>query len=438
MMPCGRRGLAITACMLAAAAVSWARYRSDGRLDANGAAAMIWPFAIVGALAAIAGCLHLVCAAISWNAAIAWAIAIHLAAGLALPLTSNDLWSNIAYGRVAHLGGNPFEGGPALLPAADPIRALVDPRWAALPSPYGPIVVAISLVSGACSEPWVAMIAWKVLIELASIACVLVAARLVRDREDGAARFALYAWCPLVAWELAGQAHNDAVLVLALFGFVAAARSGREPLAMICLALGIAAKFVAAPIAGLYLAMIARRSPVRAIGFAAALAGATVAMMLPWWHGPSTLSGLWTNVGPQIGHTARSIGDLLYWACDPLGPDAQRLAFRVFSVVGLAASATIGLVGIVRARTIEHVLHYALLFFLVSDLFAQTWFQPWYITWLFPLAITLPDRTWLSLVARYAALAFIAYAAPIDPISNVAVDLYIGWCVIARQRGLAS
>jgi alpha-1,6-mannosyltransferase len=432
------RGLAITACMLAAAAVSWARYRFDGRLDANGAAAMIWPFAIVGTLAAIAGWWHVGRASNSWNAALAWAIAIHVAAGLALPLTSNDLWSNIAYGRVAHLGGNPFEGGPAWLPAADPIRALVDPRWATLPSPYGPIVMAISIASGAWRSPWVAMIVWKALIALAAIACVLVAARLVRDREDGNARFVLYAWCPLVAWELAGQAHNDAVLVLALFGFVAAAHAGRERLAMSCLALGIAAKFVAAPVAGLYLAMIARRSPVRAISFAAALAGATVAMMLPWWHGPSTLTGLWTNVGPQIGHTARSIGDLLYWACDPLGPDAQRLAFRAFSLVGLAASATIGLLGIVRARAVADVLHYALLLFLVSDLFAQTWFQPWYITWLFPLAITLPDRKWLSLVARYAALTFITYAAPIDPISNAAVDLYIGWRVIVMQRDLAS
>jgi hypothetical protein len=422
--------------MLVAAAVSWARYAASGTLDATGASGMIWPYAIVGALAAIAGWAHLT--AKPSGQVLAIAIAIQVCAALALPLTSNDLWSNVAYGRVAHLGGNPFEGGPALLPAADPIRALVDARWAALPSPYGPIVMAISIASGSASDPWTAIIVWKLAMLVASIACVVAARAAVADRADKDARLALFAWCPLVAWELAGQAHNDAVLVLALFGFAIAATRGRETLAMVALAVGIAAKFIAAPIAGLYLVMIARRSPARAIAYGAALAAATVAMMLPWWHGPSTLTGLWTNVGPQIGHTARSIGDLIYWACDPLGPDAQRIAFRAFSLVGLAVSASIGLLGIWRARTIEDVLHYALLFFLASDLFAQTWFQPWYLTWLFPLAIALPDRKWVELVALYAALTLVTYAAPIDPISNVAVDLYIGWRVIAGQRELES
>jgi len=274
---------------------------------------MIWPMLLVGALGGAAGFVHLRRRAdAGFPALVAGALLVHLAAALALPITSNDLWSNVAYGRLAVLGHNVYVHGVSLLPGGEPVRALVDPRWQDLPMPYGPIVWAACALAGLSAAPWAAMAIFKSIMLAAALASVLLAARLCRTHfsgDDGRAGFALFALCPLFAWELSGQGHNDALLVLSLTGFVLAAAADHEVAALACLAAGIAAKFVAAPVAGLYLVAIARKSLPRALAYGAALAAVSVGMMLPFWHGPSTLTGLWTNTGPQIGHTARSIGD---------------------------------------------------------------------------------------------------------------------------------
>ncbi|HTJ46842.1 MAG TPA: hypothetical protein VL463_32285 [Kofleriaceae bacterium] len=406
-----------------------------GTLATQGTREMIWPFAIFGVIAAIAGWAHLRSEArgLSWKQLIGAAIAIHVIAALSLPFTASDLWSNTAYGRLSILGINPYAHGPDALPVGDWARAMVHPMWASLPMPYGPVVALLQAPAGAAPDAVTGMIIWKLEILAIAITAVIVSARFVRERfddDEAKTRFVWFAWCPLFAWELAGQAHNDAPLVLALLGFVWAATSGREALALWCLALGIAAKFVAAPVAGLYLVMIARTRPLRGVLMGAALGAFTVVTMLPFWHGVSTLSGLWTNIGPVFGHSTRSLGDLVHLCAEPFGPRADYLAFRAFSVLGMIVSAAIALVGIVRARTPATVIQYGLLFLLAGDLFTQVWFQPWYITWLLALALGHPDRRWLRLIAVYAALTLVTYIVPIDPLDNVLIDLFIGWQVL--------
>ena len=440
-----RKAALITACLIGAAALSWVTAHVAGDLSTYGIPKMLWPFGLFGVLAGVAGWAHLTLGPDgadgwnrpSWKALVAAAIAIHLAAALSVPFTSSDLWSNVAYGRMAALGLNPYVGGPSMLPAGDPLRTLVHPMWRDLPMPYGPLVALFCVGPGAMATPWLGMLLFKTLMAAATLGTLLIASRLCRARfDDGEARarFVLLAWCPLFAWELSGQVHNDALLVACLIGFAWAAVAEREALAMVCLTLGVAAKFAAVPVAGLYLVMVMRRSPARAVLYGGGLAAVTVATMLPWWHGLSTLSGLWTNIGPVAGHSARSIGDLIGLVGELHSEATKHAAFRAFSVVGVATAAAMGLLGVVRVRTPASVIHYAMLFFLCGDLFSQAWFQPWYVTWLLVLAVVHPDRRWLSLMALYAALQLLTYMAPIDPVSSVAIDLYIGWRVIRLAR----
>ena len=434
-----RNARVICAVMAGGVVLSIARAMAAGTLATQGTREMIWPFAVFGVLAAIAGWAHLRARpdALSWKQLMGAAIAIHLIAALSLPLTASDLWSNTAYGRLSVMGINPYAHGPSALAAGDWARGMVHPMWIDLPLPYGPLVAALQFDAGAAPGAWSGMVIWKLEILAIALAAVFIGARFLRETYDDAEakeRFALFAWCPLLAWELSGQAHNDAPLVLALIGFVWAATRGREALAMICLALGIAAKFVAAPVAGLYLVMIARRSIARAAILGGALAAFTVATMLPFWHGWSTLSGLWTNIGPVFGHSTRSLGDLVHLCAEPFGRDADRLAFRTFSQIGLAVSAGVAILAIVRARSTTAVIHYGMLFLLVGDLFTQVWFQPWYITWLLALALGHPDGRWLRLMALYAALTLVTYILPIDPLDTVLIDLYIGWRVLQLAR----
>lgn len=96
----------------------------------------------------------------------------------------------------------------------------------------------------------------------------------------------------------------------------------------------------------------------------------------------------------------------------------------------MGVSAALAIVCMVRSRTAVQAIHYALLFLLCGDLFSQAWFQPWYVTWVMVLALGHPDVRWLRLMAPYASLQLLTYAIPIDPVTCVALDLYIGIRVI--------
>lgn len=438
-----RNVLVIASCLAGAVAASWARAFATGTLSAVGAAHVVWPAAILGVLGAIAGRAYL--RAIdergaretSWRTLLLGALVIQLAALLALPLTSNDLWSNVAYGRMVAEGHSPYLFGPSALSAGDPVRALVDPLWLDMPITYGPVIATLCAIAGAAGGAIGNLIAFKSLMLLATLAAIAVAAGVCRASfapAEARVRFASFAWCPLVAWELSGQAHNDAILVLALLGFAWAATRERPWLAALCLVAGVASKFVAAPIAGLYLVALARKSPLRALAVVAVLVAGCALVTLPWWHGADTFEALWRLLAPKNERTTRSILDLIANAATVLGEPARQVIYRGAAMIALVLTAAVGVLGIWRTRTVADAIHYAMLFFLFNDLVSLAWFQPWYVTWLFPLALVHPDARWLRLISVYAVLTLVAYVLPLDPLTNVAVDVYIGWRVMKLVR----
>ena len=421
-------------------AASWARVFATGALSAVGAPHLVWPAAILGIAAAVAFRAYqraIDDRALVWRTLLLGALLFQLVAVFAMPLTSNDIWSNIAYGRLVTDGLSPYLSGPAALPAADAVRAQVDPLWADVPMTYGPVIAAVCALVGRFGDLIGNYVVFKLLMLAATLASLGVVAALCRTYyadAEARTRFVCVAWCPLIAWELAGQAHNDAILVLALLGFVWAAMHERAWLAAACLAVGIASKFVAAPVAGLYLVAMARRSPLRALALALVVGVVCVALVLPWWHGADTFQGLWTLLAPSSGRTSRSILDLIVNIASVFGEPARASAYRVGAAACLLLSAGVGITGVVRTRTVGDAIHYGMLFLLVNDLASLAWFQPWYVLWLFPLALVHPDVRWLRLVATYAALTLVAYVLPIDPVTNVAVDIYIGLRAIAQLR----
>jgi hypothetical protein len=133
---------------------------------------------------------------------------------LPLPLTLSDdalryLWD----GKVAAAGGNPY----ALAPAADELTSLRDERWQHLPhrqvqTVYPPLSVAAFSIAARLPNP---IPAWKAMTTAADLAgCALLLA-LARRLELPPARAVWYAWNPLVAIELSGMGHVDALGVAA-------------------------------------------------------------------------------------------------------------------------------------------------------------------------------------------------------------------------------
>jgi hypothetical protein len=155
---------------------------------------------------------------------------------LPLPLTLSDdalryLWD----GKVAAAGFNPY----ALPPAAEKLTLLRDEAWRRLPhrevqTVYPPLSIAAFSIAARLPNP---ILAWKAMAAAADLAgCALLLA-LARRLELPPARTLWYAWNPLVAIELSGMAHVDALGVAACLATVlclvppARSRDPREPAA---------------------------------------------------------------------------------------------------------------------------------------------------------------------------------------------------------------
>jgi len=452
-LPIGlRAALPIAACLLLAAALSWARDILAGSLGLDTRSLpvgyRIWPFVAFGVLAAIAGRRFLQVLRSTprypWPHLLAGAFAIHLAALPALPLTSSDLFSHLSYARLSQLGKNPYRTGPADLPEGDPRRGLVDARWLHTPMVYGSLTALVARPVGRIESLCAAIVAFKLDMLLTALAAVLLAYGFCRScSPPGSAQsaFVFLAWNPLFAWEISGQAHSEGLVLVGLLVFVWAALRSREWLAVLGASCAVLSKIVLLPLLGLYLCFVARRRPLRALAMAGAAAALGVALVAPWWDGPGTLQGPLATLVANDTLTARSLTDFGLWVLQPLGVDSQHRLYRVAVALGTVLLAGIGIRAVIRARSAEQVLREGLVFYLLYDLVAAPWFQSWYALWLLPLALAQPDPRWRALVGAYSVLLLVQYGIPLDPVTYVAIDmvtLVLLWRLLRTQAAVCA
>jgi hypothetical protein len=428
--------LLIGACLSAGAAVSWARdlvAGTPGLDDRHLALAhRIWPFVLFGCFAALAGRLYLRALRRPekppWSRLLAGAIAIHLCALPALPLTSSDLFSHLSYARLSYLGKNPYRTGPADLPTGDPRTALVAPRWLRTPMVYGPVTALVARPIGRIESLAASLWAFKIEMLLTALAAVLLAYGFCRSRLLAAAAgpaFVFFAWNPLFAWEISGQAHTEGLVLIGVTGFVWAALRDRQWLAVLSAASAFYCKIVLFPLVGLYLVFVARRRPLRALFMAALVAALGALLMARFWEGNRTLQGPLATLLADDTLTARSLIDFVLWSIRPLGEGWQRPVYRVAVALSTALLLGFGIRAVLRARSVSQVLRDLLVFYLLYDLVAAPWFQSWYALWLFPLALAQPDARFRTLVATYSVLLLVQYGIALDPVSYLAIDAFV-------------
>lgn len=452
--PCaGARRLAVGAVagMALAVAGSWLRPALGGgvRIDTH-ALPFVAGVVLAGAGLALAGLCALRLApragALSWRALLGLAAAQQAVALGALALTSSDVFTNLAFGALSLRGLSPYLHAPAEL-AGSPLLGLVPPRWASDPTPYGPLfhplVRLAAWVGERCRSPlWACLLAYKALLALAVLGALALAARhLARREPPGEARsaFALVALVPVLAWEVTGQGHNDGLLFLSGVAFVTAAAAGRDALATVALAAGVAVKYAAAPLLALFLLLRARRAPGKALRLALVALG-VLAVAFAWEGRGLTLRAVLPMVGGEAARHAHSLVDLVCLALDGLGlPDASRAAYRVLSAAStLLCLALLGRAAL-RATSLE-ALARGYLVFLFGLYLTAPWFQPWYASWALPLLLLERDPAWRRFTAAFAAVQMAAWALPLDPVTNVAIDAWAAvrlWRLLQADRSPA-
>ncbi|HUP33022.1 MAG TPA: glycosyltransferase 87 family protein [Gaiellaceae bacterium] len=312
---------------------------------------------------------------------------------LASPLLlSTDAWAYWEYGRIAAVhGADPYVATPSMFPD-DPAYEHAGAAWRETTSVYGPafslLSEAVALVSGT-SAPAAAWI-FKVLAALGVLACVVLAARLARDRPLAAA---LVGWNPLFAIHFAGGGHNDALLVALTLAALTLAASKRPALAAAAWVVALFVKWI--PIVFFALRVLEARAAGRRVSHAAfAAAVVVVAGVATWRYGLDWLRAF----GPLARNAEEQTSYAVPHRLEQLGlPHALAVGLAVGALlVGLAwlgreamrGRARLGLAGCLLLAT-------------------TPWLTPWYTIWALPLAAAEDDRR-----AQLVALGFCAYLLP--------------------------
>jgi hypothetical protein len=368
---------------------------------------------------------------------------LQLCALPALALTSSDIFSNLAYAALSALGKNPCLLGPSAL-GKGPVLALVSPRWADTPSAYGPLLNLLGWLAGQIgrlldSPLWGAGAAYKLLMAAATAGAIVCAGKTARalGTRGAAQGLSVVALSPLLAWELTAQGHNDAVMVCALCAFAWAAAHKKDGLGALALGVGVLAKAGIAPLLLLWLVVMWRRSPRRALGWAAVLVVLTVLAWAPFWAGWKTLRGIGATAGADLDRHTNSLQDLLNLLLTPMWPVVKTPLFRLFQIASFAILGAGTLWAAFKVRDAADLARAGIVIFLGFFL-TTPWFEPWYATWLLPLCLLERDPRWQRLVARYAVISVVQYALPLDPYTTVIGNLWIahqGWRLWRGEKG---
>lgn len=364
-------------------------------------------------------------------------------AATALPLTSNDLFSNLHYGHLhVYQGVNPYTATAEQLRAGQ-FEPYVSRYWKTMPCVYGPLLSGLASLAVVLGGPglWGGVIAYKGLLLLVALTLALLG--WLHGRETAQPKiFWLWATSPIWLFEIAGQAHNDGLMVVLVACALLLSLRERQIAAAAILGLGIAAKYVAAvPLAFLLAWQALHKRLVLAGLMLITAAVALIPGYALFWDGWQTVVRPLSALGaPRF---ADSFLKFVYWASLPFGDQVVHYTYRV---VWLALWG--GLIYLclrwMRAWPKDAPVHApwatAGRMIQVHNILLNRHFLPWYLSWLIPLLACERDQSWWQLFYVHSYLALLHYALHVDhvasePFNILLIHLVPTWMLIRMAKG---
>jgi hypothetical protein len=349
------------------------------------------------------------------------------------PTLDDDLWRYRWDGKVVAAGHNPYLHPPAAAAVAD----LRDPGWErvsfkSIRTVYPPL--AQVLFAGCYRLGDGALLPFRLAAVAGHLTSVALLALLLSGSQRDPRRCLLYAWNPLMVKEVADSGHVDPwMVVMVLAGLLAYQR--RRPLAAaLALGAGIGVKWVP-----LLMVPLWRFLGFRALGLAAL---SVVALLLPWSAaGGRMFDGLVTYADYWVFNPG------LYWGLRGLLDPHLELATAKLLAKGFLAGLWLALYIQVARRQRAGFEELVTALFAVTGallLLAPT-LDPWYLTWVLPLACLgqgrLPTLAWWWLSAG-ACLSYLFYMADRDVAWGRWVEYVVfallwaaEWWWLARRSG---
>lgn len=241
---------------------------------------------------------------------------------LLLPnLLSSDVYSYIAYGRIAAIhGGNPFIEPPSMFNFDRLSYAFVS--WKQVASVYGPAWIYISMlltvtVEAIHSHIISYVLAYKLLAFGLHLTNGWLIWSILGRWKPAQQRWgtALYLLNPLTMIEFVGNAHNDVLMITFILLAVWFHLRGRWPWAIVALTLSVLTKWIVLLLLPLYGLALLWESPtwrerLWRTGLSLTLfAGLCVLLYRPYWEGPRTLAILFE--APPQKRLINSLADVV-------------------------------------------------------------------------------------------------------------------------------
>jgi hypothetical protein len=231
--------------------------------------------------------------------AFATAVILGLTMLAMFPAGALDIFHNIMDGRLFWL----YHINPTIYPpsaaSGDPLFGYMH-YWADTKTAYGPLwfLVTLPAVLVAGNNLTSNMVAYKALpfvFEIVSLGLIALIAQRIDPRKMVAA-VVCFGWNPLVLWEIAGNGHNDIVMMCFALAAILLLLTDRWPWAFPVLACSVMVKYISAVLLPVFVLWVLLRHGRRAITpmIAGLLGGLLVALIvtLPFWAGPRTLAPL--------------------------------------------------------------------------------------------------------------------------------------------------
>lgn len=338
---------------------------------------------------------------------------------LAVPLLlSRDVYNYAMYGRILSVHhANPYVAVPADYPA-DPIFELSGEKWRTIPAVYGPAFIALSAgVTKVVGSATGLILAFKLIAVAASIATMLVVARLTQKVWPKRAAFAvvMFGWNPVVLFHSVASGHNDLLVALTIAGAIALVFARRPLLAAAVLTLGALVKVTAAlPLVLLVIVVVARRPPgerARILAkYVAVAAGIAIVFAVPFMQTRDPTLGQ-LELATHTGWLApsRLFQRTFQHLLDVAGLHLLGVAGSVLIRIAFPLAFLVAVVAIGRMLLREEPAPVAqgaawgwgLLFLTMTG----PVLLPWYIVWTLPVAFLLPRVPRRATVALSVLLA---------------------------------
>jgi hypothetical protein len=360
-------------------------------------------------------------------------------------LFTTDVSSYVMYGHIAGIYNlNPYIYPPSYFPGNELLDpGWIHPIWWNTPTVYGPLWTGIGWVMARLMTPLEVterLFAYKALmnvVQLINLALVwwLLGRTLPSQPRARLTAFTLFAWNPLVLFDIEGNAHNDGLMVtLLLLGLVPLVASRERKISnrgwlagVVFVGLSALIKYTTAIVGLLYVVPWARQlrswpGRIAWIGGAGLLVGGMAyALFLPWLE-PEVLDAILNSASLQMySNSMPDVAALMIsnYLIDPNGwtglPFYQGLSdtlhtgdvrfwFKVVARGGFVLYLVWEAIRLwrigdrPRLEVVSAVIAASVRAFLVLNLLVLTWVLEWYYLWPLALAVLLGWRSMLTRV----------------------------------------